>query len=164
MVAAMKMTARAAMEIFMVPEAEAVGDRCVVSGSSAGMLCSSARPFIGSQGSNSSIHPPPLQTGGVSTANSKHWLLSQMKTDKLEKKTEIIFASMTLPLTSPDDLSAHSLAQAQWWEGTSSSSASSDLPSQAGAPQIAGTRCLKASGGQLVIIKPLVFTWQLPKF
>lgn len=41
--AAMRMTVRdAAVEIFMVPEAEAVEDACVVSGSSAGCLTAQA--------------------------------------------------------------------------------------------------------------------------
>lgn len=58
--AAVRMTARAATEIFMVPEAEAVGDACVVSGSSAEVFCSSGRPFIGSQGSRGSAPPQVL--------------------------------------------------------------------------------------------------------
>lgn len=69
---------------------------CAVSGSWAGMLRSSGRPFIGSQGSRASAPPPDW-----GSFHSRHQILAAVTNEntQMEKKTEIIFASMTLPLT-----------------------------------------------------------------
>lgn len=68
-VAAVRMTARATAEIFMVPRAEAAGDAFVVSGSSAGMLCRSSRPFIDARAAE---EVPLPRIGGVFTVDTRH--------------------------------------------------------------------------------------------
>lgn len=85
-VAAVRMTMRATAEIFMVPRAEAVGDAFVVSGSSAGMLCSSGRPFIDARAAEEV--PPPSDWGSF---HSKHQTLAAVTSEihRMETKTEI---------------------------------------------------------------------------
>ena len=85
-VAAVRMTARATAEIFMVPRAEAVGDAFVVSGSSAGMLCSSGRPFIDARVAEEV--PPP---SGWGSFHSRHQTLAAVTSEihRMERKTEI---------------------------------------------------------------------------
>lgn len=65
---ATRMTARAATETFMVPVGEAVGGPRAVTGSSAGILCSSGWLFIGP------VKGYPLR--GVSKIATKHWPVS----------------------------------------------------------------------------------------
>lgn len=67
--ATVRMTARTAAEVSMVPGAETVRDAFVVSGSSAEMFCSSHRPFIREPGQQRKCLPP---TEGVSTTDTKH--------------------------------------------------------------------------------------------
>lgn len=56
-------TARAAAETFMVPVGRGCGRSCAVSGFSAGVLCSSGWPFIGSQASRGNAPKGSFQIG-----------------------------------------------------------------------------------------------------
>lgn len=83
-VAAVRMTVRAAAEVFMVPGAEAAGDASVVSGSSAGMLCSSGRPFKGRQGSRGNA-PPSLDWGSF---HNRHQTLAAVINENTQNGKE----------------------------------------------------------------------------
>lgn len=96
--AAVRMTVRAAAEIFMVPRGRGCGrGMCCLR-----ILCRGAlqlrQTFYREPGQQRKC-PPPARTGGVSTKDTEYFCCHKMKTHKMEKKTEITFGSMTLLLT-----------------------------------------------------------------
>lgn len=82
--AAARATTKAAVKTFMSPEGGRCGRSACCPASSAGILCSSGRLFIGRQAAEE-VSPAPYR--GVSETAAVHWLISSVKLHKKEKKT-----------------------------------------------------------------------------